>query len=72
MAHDACFTASSFGGGYFVPVTPAATAAGEDYFREPPADLLAVIGTPLGWIVEPADVVDLVETLRASGLTVEL
>jgi hypothetical protein len=58
---------STFGGGWIIPLTPAASMALADFFDEEPAEL-APLGGRAGYIVEPNQAGDLAEYLRGAGI----
>lgn len=67
---DAQTIASSFGGGWIIPLTPAGSMALADFFDEEPAEL-APLGGTVGYIIEPYQVGDLAEHMTGAGLTWE-
>lgn len=64
---DARVYASTFGGGWIVPLTPKGEQALGEFFGEEPSDL-APIGAR-GFIVEPYQASDLAEHLTENELT---
>lgn len=65
------FIPSGFGGGWMIPLSDEADDALADYFGERGAGLPPIGGT-YGYIIEPQDLRDAVETLRAAGNEVAL
>jgi hypothetical protein len=60
-------TRSPMGGGWIVPLTPAASIALSDFFGEEPVEI-APLGGRFGYIVEPQQAGDLAEYLRDAGI----
>lgn len=71
---DAQTIASSFGGGWIIPLTPAGSMALADFFDEEPTQIPVPIGEggfPLGYIIEPYQVDELAEHMTSAALTWE-
>lgn len=66
---DFKFIASTFGGGWLIPLNDEVTETYTRAFDDKPA-ALAPIGGQVGWIVEPQDMRDLFADIRADGYTV--
>jgi hypothetical protein len=64
---DIEFVASSFGGGWLVSHTPAGEDFGQRWYANSPIPLTALGGDP-GWIVEPYEVRDIIESALSEGL----
>ena len=62
---DFAFVASSFGGGWLVPLNEAA----ESYMDEPP-EPIAPLGGREGWVLEPQDAGDLLVAAVNAGWTI--
>lgn len=65
------FIRSPFGGGWIIPLSDEAAEICRDIFREDEAPLASIGGTS-GWIVEPQDLADTVESLRNANCEVML
>lgn len=69
MSADVEFTASSFGGGWLIPISEKGREALEVYFDEP-AVPLAPVGAP-GYIIEPGQTGDIFAICGAYDLEIE-
>lgn len=65
------FIPSTFGGGWIIPLSDEAAEICQGIFGEEEAPLAPIGGTS-GWIVEPQDLADTVEALRAANCEVTL
>ncbi|QTH19684.1 hypothetical protein HRJ34_15025 [Rhizorhabdus wittichii] len=66
MSVDLKFIPSTFGGGWLIPVSSEAREAFTNQFGEEAAPL-APLGDEEGWIIEPRDMRDLMNDIRADG-----
>ena len=65
--NDIKFIESSFGGGWVVAITHEGSQYMEEFYDEEPREI-APLGGEVGWIVEPQDVRQLVESARVDGV----
>jgi hypothetical protein len=68
-APDINFIASSFGGGWALPLTPGAREYLERLLGEAPTPMLPV-GGAAGWIIEPAELCQFREDVASGGMTI--